>query len=354
MAERGLVPAPTAQGTVPVMRGSEVVGNTMDACILTVAGSDSCSGAGIQADVKTATALGCHAACAVTCVTAQNTVEFAACTPVAGELIRTQMLTAAADLPLSAVKVGMLGSVEAVKAVASACRELRAAQPGLPIVVDPVLAPTTAADLDAELVGRAICWHLLPLTTLLTPNLPEARQLAEYSRLTIARHNPDGAMPPEAPVAASAKARSSWAARILLAAGARAVLVKGGHAVQAKDSMVYDLLFAAVGADPVCVCQSTEAAPGERPFTVNLELPHQDAYVHVPVAYHHAHVPGEFHGTGCVLSTAICCGLAQGHTLPDAIAQAEDCLVRQLQHPLEVGHGSRLMRFAPASEGDVR
>lgn len=256
----------------------------MTACILTIAGSDSISGAGLQIDLKTAAAHGVHACCAVTAVTAQNTTGVSAIQAVEPDVVRAQVRSVFADVPPAAVKVGMLGSQEVARAVA----EELAARPQVPVVLDPVLVATAGGSLASVGALEVIRSTLLPRATLVTPNLPEAAALSG--------------------VDVADEAGMQAAARALLAMGAGAVLVKGGHG---NGEEVADLLLA----------------------------PHGSWRFAAP------RLPGEYHGTGCSLSAAIACNLGLGAPLPEAVESAHAYLAETLQaaaagEPL--GHGSRI------------
>ena len=172
---------------------------------LTIAGSDSGGGAGIQADLKTFAAFGVYGASAITAITAQNTTGVVGIAPLDADVVTAQIETVAGDLTIHATKVGMLGTTAIVEAVAAAIEEL-----DLPlVVVDPVLASSTGSRLlDADAV-QALCRALLPLARVVTPNLPEAEALSG-KRIT-----------------SMADARE--AARRILEMGARAVIITGGH-----------------------------------------------------------------------------------------------------------------------------
>ncbi len=246
--------------------------------ILVIAGSDSGGGAGIQADIKTAMALGAHASTAVTAVTAQDTRNVHGIHPVPLPFIRQQIALALADPGADAVKTGMLGDAATIEAVAALL-----ARSGLPLVVDPVMTATGGARLlDREAVA-ALKRFLLPLTTLLTPNLPEAEVL-------IGRSIPDvGAM--------------EGAADTLLTLGVPAVLLKGGHG---KGDTLVDLL---VTVDDV----------------LRLERPR------LPTRH--------THGTGCTLATAVAVGLAAGLALPDAVLRARDYVQAAIAAAPGIGAG---------------
>ena len=331
----------------------------METCILVIGGSDSSAGAGIQADIKTASALGVHAASAVTCITAQNTQRFGAVQLVEPAVIEAQVGAVAEDFALSAVKVGMLGSPEAALAVERALRLLREQNPALPVVLDPVLAATTQGDAPREVIARAICRRLLPLATLVTPNLPESRQLAQCCQQILSGATTADNHVANPPRLASDAVLAAWAARSMVAAGAQAVLVKGGHAGEfaAEESpaaasadgaaapQVHDLLFGPAAS--LQLSESSTVIPGgeEGVPAVRYHVRPGDRDVHMsrPIGYSSPRIGGEFHGTGCVLSTAIACALAQGKTLPAAVAQAHGYLHGLLQDASELGGGSRIL-----------
>ncbi len=248
---------------------------------LSIAGSDSSGGAGIQADLKTFAAFGCYGTTAVTAVTAQDTRRVSAIHPVPPAVVRAQIEAVLGDIGADAVKTGMLPSAEVVEAVADALD----AAPGVPLVVDPVHVAGSGTPLAENAALEAIAACLLPQTTVLTPNLPELERLTgrpvetEAMRLEAAEH--------------------------LLARGARYVLVKGGHA----PGPAVDLL---VGAD------------GSR---VRLEAPRVETRAG--------------HGTGCTLSAAISAGLAGGLGVAEAAARAKDYVSGALAsaEPMGQGHG---------------
>ncbi|HEY8584349.1 MAG TPA: bifunctional hydroxymethylpyrimidine kinase/phosphomethylpyrimidine kinase, partial [Capillimicrobium sp.] len=229
--------------------------------VLSIAGSDSGGGAGIQADLKAIARCGAHGMTAITALTCQNTVEVRAVFPVPPEIILGQVRAVADDLGVDAVKVGMLGSAGATAAVAQALRELPG---GTPVVVDPVMVAESGGrllDRDAEQALREL---ILPLATVVTPNVAESRVLAGASE--------------DAPL-------EDVAARIL-ALGARSVIITGGHREEATD-----LLFRRAGEPPVEI-------PGER------------------------HPDGAAHGSGCTQSSALAAHLALGLSLEDAARAA--------------------------------
>ena len=231
---------------------------------LTIAGSDSGGGAGIQADLKTFSALGVYGCSALTALTAQNTRGVQAIHPVAPEFVRAQIDSVLGDLDVAAVKIGMLGTAEIVTAVADG---LLAWQPPL-IVLDPVMVAKGGDRLLRDEAVAAVRDRLLPLAHLITPNLPEAGALL-------------GCPEPRD------RAAMMEAADQLLQLGPANVLLKGGHLAGGTSP---DLLLAG----------------GERLW---LESPR--------IATRHTH------GTGCTLSAAIAALLALGRPLPEAVAEAK-------------------------------
>ena len=228
--------------------------------VLIVAGSDSGGGAGIQADIKTVTALGGYAATAITALTAQNSRGVHRVLPVPPDFVSLQMAVVLDDIGADAVKTGMLGNAEMVQAVVAA---LQGHAADLPLVVDPVMVAKGGARLlDPAAIG-ALRQELLPRATILTPNIPEAEAL---TGLTITDH---------------LTARS--AVQALLKLGAAAVLLKGGHL---PGRVVQDLLATPAGIE---------------------------AFENPRVDTRHTH------GTGCTLASAIATGLGQGMPLLDAV-----------------------------------
>ena len=245
--------------------------------VLSIAGSDSGGGAGIQADLKAFARCGVHGMTAITAITAQNTVEVRAVAAVAPEVIVGQVLAVAEDIGVDAVKVGMLGDVATIGAVASALRRL---PEGTPVVVDPVMVAESGARLLDAGAQDALVAEILPLATVVTPNLPEARALAGPSA---------GDDPAEL-------------ARAVHALGPRYVVVTGGHRDEAVD-LFYD------GRDLVAI-------PGER------------------------HPDGAAHGSGCTHSSALAAHLALGHPPLEAARAAKRIASEAVRDGLrEIGRG---------------
>lgn len=244
---------------------------------LTIAGSDSGGGAGIQADLKTFEALGCFGMSAVTGLTAQNTQGVRKVFLVDPAFVVAQIEAVAEDIGVDAAKSGMLGNAEIVRAVARTVSRL-----GFPLVVDPVMVAKSGArllDAGAEKVLRD---ELLPQAVLVTPNVFEAEVLAELKIRCL-----------EDQVEAARR----------LCRLAPAVLLKGGH------------------------------LPGEEVVDV-LVVADEVQFFRRPRVHHH-----NTHGTGCVLSAAICAHLAHGDEIKEAVAKAENFLTRALHHALPLGRG---------------
>ena len=232
---------------------------------LTIAGSDSGGGAGIQADLKTFSALGVYGASVVTALTAQNTLGVQAIHDVPPDFVTAQCDSVFSDLAVAAVKIGMLSRASVIAAVAASLDRHAGT---IPVVLDPVMVATSGDRLVGDDAVAALRGTLMRRADLITPNLPEAAALLDE------------------PVAAS-EAEAESQGRRLVERGARAVLIKGGHAGGSEST---DLLVT-----PTCVQRlSAPRAP-----TRNT------------------------HGTGCTLSSAVAAGLARGLALPDAVEAAK-------------------------------
>jgi hydroxymethylpyrimidine/phosphomethylpyrimidine kinase len=217
--------------------------------VLSIAGSDSGGGAGIQADLKAFARSGVHGTTAITAITAQNTVAVEAVEPVSPEMIRAQIRAVASDFGVDAVKIGMVGGAEAIAAVAAALDELPA---GVPVVLDPVMVAESGARLLPSDAEDALRTQLVPRATVVTPNLAEARVLARLGE----------------------EATGEELVRAVHALGPRVAIVTGGHREEATD-----LLF-----------------DGER----LVELPGE------------RHPDGAAHGSGCTHSATLAARLALG------------------------------------------
>ena len=254
---------------------------TTAAIALTIAGSDSGGGAGIQADLKAFSALGAYGCSVVTAITAQNTLGVQGILPVDPAFVREQMDSVFADLAVDAVKIGMLGTAEVIHAVADGLERWR---PRL-IVLDPVMVAKGGQRLIAEEAVAALRARLLPLCVLVTPNLPEAGALL-------------GDEPPRE------RREMARAAARLQGLGARNVLLKGGHLQAANESP--DLLLHG----------------GEHYWLEGARVPTRRT-----------------HGTGCTISAAITALLARRRPLPIAVAEAKRYLADAIAAADELGVG---------------
>ncbi|MBO0752729.1 MAG: bifunctional hydroxymethylpyrimidine kinase/phosphomethylpyrimidine kinase [Bradyrhizobiaceae bacterium] len=232
---------------------------------VTIAGSDSGGGAGIQADLKTFSALGVYGASVITALTAQNTRSVTAVHPVPADFVAAQMDAVFSDLNVGAVKIGMLGDAGVIAAVAAALKRHRQTN----VVLDPVMVATSGRRLLAADAVDALRRELMPCARVVTPNLPEAAALLDLEE-------------------AADEPAMLRQASLLIALGAGAVLIKGGHAGGPEST---DLLATATASMRI-------TAP--RVATRNT------------------------HGTGCTLSAAIAAGLARGRELPDAVREAKE------------------------------
>ena len=231
--------------------------------VLIIAGSDSGGGAGIQADLKTVTALGGFAATAITALTAQNTMGVHGILPVPSDFIRQQIAVVMGDIGADVIKLGMLGDIATIETV---CDALATFAPGVRVVLDPVMVAKGGHHLLVDEAVATLRGRLLPMASLLTPNLPEAEALTGLRLRTAA----------DMRVGAAA----------LLELGAPAVLLKGGHL---ESDIVVDLLATKSG---------TEAFSAPRIITRHT------------------------HGTGCTTASAVATGLAQGLDLREAVVRA--------------------------------
>jgi len=261
-------------------RGSGPKADSMSstARILIIAGSDSGGGAGIQADIKTIAMLGGHPMTAITAITAQNTVGVDAIHPVPTEIVLAQIDSVVRDIGVDAVKIGMIGSAFTATQVAKRLEQLRAEQPGLPIVFDPVMVATSGGALADEPTVAAFA-KLMDVATIATPNLPELKRLTSE----------------EDPVAAALH---------LVGQHGCAVLIKGGH--EEGDAL----------ADALIEEDNMTSWQGQRIDTTST------------------------HGTGCTLASAIACFLAQGSSLSDAVARAREFVRVALQAAPGLGQGA--------------
>jgi hydroxymethylpyrimidine/phosphomethylpyrimidine kinase len=255
----------------------------MTSVAMTIAGSDSGGGAGIQADIKTFSALNVFATSVITAVTAQNTRGVSAVEDISPTMIREQMRAVLADIEVHAIKIGMVSRCETILAVAEGLADYSG-----PVVLDPVMVATSGDRLLREDAISALITSLVPRATIVTPNLPEAALL---TGMPVAENRSDMARQAE----------------VILNAGARAVLIKGGHGTGRAS---IDLLFDHSG-------------------VTEFSAPRVDTK--------------NDHGTGCTLAAAITAGLARGLSLHEAVGAAktylQDALIAGKALSIGGGHG---------------
>ncbi len=244
---------------------------------LTIAGSDSGGGAGIQADLKTFAALGVHGMSAITAITAQNTYSVTAVQPIEPRIVVEQIRAVISDIGVDAVKTGMLYSSETIEAVAEELREAHA-----PIVVDPVMIAKSGARLLREDAEEALIKELLPIATVVTPNILEAPSLAKMSIRSLRD--------------------AEEAAKRIAALGPKAVVVKGGH-LPLDESV--DTLY----------------------YNGNVKT------------YSAKRVAGGTHGTGCVFASAIAALLARGFDTLEAVGEAKRFVTEAILYSKKMGKG---------------
>lgn len=247
--------------------------------VLTIAGSDCSGGAGIQADLKTMTAFGVYGMSAITALTAQNTMGVFGILDVDPGFVENQLDCIFTDIVPDAVKIGMVSQKAVIEVIAKKLAEYQACH----IVVDPVMVSTSGSKLLADTASETLSERLFPLAQLLTPNIPEA-QLLCGKKITC----------PEEMEEAAALIGERYGV---------AVLVKGGHQIQDANDVLYH--------------------KGTHTWFMGSRVDNPNT-----------------HGTGCTLSSAIACGLAEGKSLEESIRHAKSYLTRALSTGLDLGNGS--------------
>ena len=258
---------------------------------LTIAGSDCSGGAGIQADLKTMTMNGVYAMSAITALTAQNTTGVTGILEVAPDFLQQQIDMVFDDIVPDAVKIGMVASGELIRVIADRLRHYEAKN----IVVDPVMVATSGSALMKTDAVQTLIDELLPLSTLVTPNIPEAEVL---SGLTI-----------------ESKEDMLTAAKQIGDSYRCAVLLKGGHSINDANDLLY--------------------TSGEFQWFEGKRIDNPNT-----------------HGTGCTLSSAIASNLAKGYTLAESVRRAKDYISGALAAMLDLGKGSGPMNHAFALQGE--
>lgn len=247
--------------------------------VLTIAGSDCSGGAGIQADIKTMTALGSYGMSVITALTAQNTTGVYGIAPMEPGFVEKQMDCVFTDIFPDAVKIGMVSQKDIIAAVAKKLKEYGAKN----IVLDPVMVSTSGSRLLEEDAMEALALQLLPLAAVMTPNIPEAELLAG--------------------IRVETETEMEQAAETIAEKYHGAVLVKGGHQVGTANDVLYR--------DGKCTWFRGK----------HIDNPNT-------------------HGTGCTLSSAIACGLAEGRSVEESVGRAKEYLSGALSANLDLGSGS--------------
>ncbi len=248
-------------------------------CVLTIAGTDPSGGAGIQADLKTFQELKSYGMSIITSVVAQNTTGVQAVHHLPLEMIEQQLASIFSDMPVHAFKTGMIAHIDMMKVISERISGLE-----IPFIMDPVMVATSGDPLIAEDARQFLREHLLPLTTIVTPNILEAESITEETIKT-------------------EDDMKEAAAEIVHKYGAQAALVKGGHLTGDAVDFLYD---------------------GNKLHTFSAPRIHTK----------------NTHGTGCTLSAAITACLSQGHTLYESVYQAKDFVTAAIQHSFALGQGS--------------
>lgn len=262
---------------------------------LTIAGSDSCGGAGIQADIKTMTMNGVYAMSAVTALTAQNTTGVTQIMEVTPDFLKAQLDAVISDIFPNAVKTGMVSSSELIKTIAQAVKTYSLKN----LVVDPVMVATSGAKLISEEAIDTLKKELLPLATVITPNIPEAEVLLENAGL----FGIDSKS-----LKITSESEMEEAARKIHEAFGCSVLVKGGHNVNDASDFLYGK-----NENGEIVAKWFKGRRINNPNT---------------------------HGTGCTLSSAIAANLAKGESLENAVEKAKEYISGALEAMLDLGKGS--------------
>ncbi len=247
--------------------------------VLTIAGSDCSGGAGIQADIKTITVLGGYGMSAITALTAQNTIAVQGILPVPADFLKQQLESICSDIPPLAVKIGMVYDIPQIQTIVEVIQRYQ-----LPhVVVDPVMIATSGTNLIRTEAVQVLETKLLPLASLITPNIPEAQAMTGLE--------------------ITSPGQMEQAAAALSRAYGTAILLKGGHCVCTSNDLLY------CDGEPTWI-------PGQKIPTDNT------------------------HGTGCTLSSAIAVFLAQGFSLEHSVRRAKNYITHTIQAGLTLGHGN--------------
>jgi hydroxymethylpyrimidine/phosphomethylpyrimidine kinase len=263
----------------------------MQPVVLSIAGFDPSSGAGVTADIKTGAAHGCYLVTCVTALTVQNTLGVHRVEPILGEIVAESLYELAQDFPISAVRIGMLGSAEVADAVAGFLETTKLSR----IVLDPILRSSSGADLLDNRGFEILKSRILPLADLLTPNMAEAAAITgrEVSNLD----------------------EMHMAGQRLIAMGVRNVVVTGGHL---KGRRAVDVFL-------------WRSEPGGEVLEEELVAEHIDS--------------NSTHGTGCAFATSVACHLARGFQMPDAVSGAKRFVLSAIENAEPMGQGKGPMEL---------
>lgn len=283
--------------------------------VLTIAGSDSIGGAGIQADLKTISAFGLYGMSVITAVTAQNTQGVQSVVPLAPEVVAAQLDSVFTDIMPDCVKIGMLANAGIAEAVAQKLEQYR---PKL-VVLDPVMISSSGKALLDEKGKEIMVSRLFPMVTVVTPNLPEAWELVKMSGNEVL---PDGEDMAD---------RKKMAENISLLFGDQmdkkhAILIKGGHqkGEEADDYLYWFRQFS--GRDVNSIVAPQEIITGRKVMEFCFPSPRIDN--------------PNTHGTGCTLASAVACGLAKGRTVETSVRDAKEYMIGAIRGGLSIGKGA--------------
>ncbi len=252
--------------------------------VLTIAGSDSCGGAGIQADLKTFSAHGVYGMSIITAVTAQNTLGVFAVQDIDDALIEAQMDAIFTDIEVDAVKIGMVSKISIIEILSKKLKQYKPKN----IVLDPVMISKSGYSLLKAESKEALIKHLIPLADIITPNIPEAEEILKEINSDIISINNIEEM--------------KLAAKAIYNLGCKNVLIKGGHLKEEAVDVLYD---------------------GENYYSFNTERIHTK----------------NTHGTGCTLSSSIASNIALGHNMNTSVKNAKDYITTAIEHSFSIGQG---------------
>jgi len=296
--------------------------------VLTIAGSDPSGGAGIQADIKTIGAFGLYGMSVITAVTAQNTTGVQSVNPVEPEVVAAQLDSVFSDIIPDVVKIGMLANDAIVKVVVE---KIRHYHPHL-VVLDPVMLSSSGTELLNQAGRIYMAEHLLPMVTVITPNIPEAKELERIAvQIYGAQKTVQNDLYEQRDIEYVHPEHRRMAERISLLFGSEmdkkhAVLIKGGHLPdkQCDDYLYWFRQFS--GRDENSIVAPQEIVEGRKVMEF---------------VFHGERIECQnTHGTGCTLSAAIACGLAKGLSVETSVREAKQYITKAIERGLPIGHGS--------------